>query len=34
MCGENVFRVDKIISVRELINELIEETLKAMNARG
>ena len=30
MCGSNVFRVDKIVSVKELIKELTEEAAKEM----
>ena len=31
MCGQNAFRIDKITSVKELINELVEETKKELN---
>jgi len=33
MCGENTFRVDKIVSVKELINELVTETIEATRGR-
>jgi len=31
MCGTNAHRVTKIVSVRELLTELVDETLTALN---
>lgn len=31
MCGENVYRVNKIVSVKELISELCDEAVKALS---
>jgi nitronate monooxygenase len=31
MCGSNAYRIDKIVSVKQLINELIQETRVSLN---